>query len=72
MIDLSGGVFKIDKSSAARQQIGLHINDNVYRNIDKFNARSFETGKKFSLTPLTQEEKLEVVKDLVDDADLAK
>ena len=43
VVDLSGGVFKLDQSSAARKLLGMHINDNVFRNLEKFSARSFDS-----------------------------
>ena len=55
VVDLSNGVFKIDESKAARIDLGLYVNDNVYRNLEKFNARSFDADQKFSTAPLTQE-----------------
>ena len=55
VVDLSNGVFKIDESKSARIDLGLYVNDNVYRNLEKFNARSFDAGQKFSTAPLTHE-----------------
>jgi len=43
VVDLSDGVFKIENSPAARKLLGMHINDNVFRNIEKFSARSFDS-----------------------------
>ena len=54
-VDFSNGVFNIENSSATRIHLGLHINDNVFRNLEKISARSFDTDQKFSTTPLTQE-----------------
>lgn len=50
----------------------MHINDNVFRNLEKFSARSFDSDQKFSTAPLTGEQKLAAVKDLVDDGDFKK
>lgn len=47
----------------------MHVNDNVYKNIEKFSVRTFDEAQKFSKGALSFSEKQIIVKDLVDDAD---
>lgn len=69
VVDLTGNIFKVANSSAARRQLAMHVNDNVYKNIEKFSVRSFDEAQKFSKEALSMPERQIIVKDLVDDAD---
>jgi hypothetical protein len=45
-MDLSGGKLQVENSEKARKQLALHINDNVYKNLENFSVKLFDSDLK--------------------------
>jgi hypothetical protein len=57
VIDLTGGVFHVDQSPAAKRKLALHLNDNVFKNLSKFSVRSFDQSEKLHKSEFNNDEK---------------
>lgn len=57
VIDLTGGVFHVDQSPAAKRKLALQLNDNVFQNLSKFSVRSFDQSEKMHKIELNKDEK---------------
>ena len=60
----------IDTAPASRKLLASHINDNVYKNIDKFSVLLFDEANKLSKKELSQSEKQRVVDQLIEENDI--
>ncbi len=72
IIDLSEGKFVVENSEAARKQLALHINDNVYKNLSNFSVKLFDSDLKLHKRQFTNQEQVQIVEDLINDHDLKK
>ena len=70
VIDISDGKVIIDSSPAGRRVLAQSVNDNVYKNIEKFSVLLFDEDKKFKKSALTDEEKTAVVDQLIEENDI--
>lgn len=67
VLDLSGGKFQVDRSPAARRLLAEHVNDNVYKNIEKFSVLLFDDEQKRHKKEFTAREKDLVIERLLED-----
>jgi hypothetical protein len=54
---LSGKKLTMDTSPAARKLLLKHVNDNVFKNIDKFSFKLFDEDHKYRKQKLEEHEK---------------
>ena len=68
VIDLTDGKLQVDTSPAARKLLAASVNDNVYKNIDKFSVMLFDESSRYSKQELSQKEKTAMVDALVQES----
>lgn len=69
VLDLSGNKFEMDKSPAARRVLAEAVNDNVYKNIEKFSVLLFDDEQKRHKKEFTENELQLCVSRLMEDED---
>ena len=67
IMSLTGNKFECDQSVEARKVLARAVNDNVYKNIDKFSVLLFDDTNKRHKAAFTEEEKELVVSKLVEE-----
>jgi hypothetical protein len=64
--DLKDGRFKIDKNDlAVKKHLMMQINDNVYKNIDRFSVLLFDESNKLKKHQITVQEREKIVDKLL-------
>ena len=61
IMEIDGNRFRIDDSMAAQKKLSMHLNDNVFRNLDKFSVLSFDKELRFHKKEFTHEQKTVIV-----------
>ena len=66
VIKLNDGVIEIDRSPWAQRKLLMHVNDNVYKNVDHFSILTYDVLEKYHKNELSSEDKAVVVDKLIE------
>ena len=66
-MEIKDNRFNIDKSEAAKKELALHINDNVFKNLETFSLFSYDKELTWSKDEFSAEEKKRVVENFIKD-----